>query len=38
MVVREYEEEMKYIEKINDVTYRIKIGFQPNMVKIRLSC
>lgn len=31
MVVRQYEEELKYIEKINDHSYRIKIGFQPNM-------
>lgn len=31
MVVRQYEEELKYIEKINDYSYRIKKGFQPNM-------
>lgn len=31
MVVRKYEDELKYIEKINDYSYRIKIGFQPNM-------
>ncbi|XP_037030489.1 RNA-splicing ligase RtcB homolog [Bradysia coprophila] len=31
MVVRTYEEELKYIERINDYSYRIKIGFQPNM-------
>lgn len=31
MVVREYAEELKFIEKINDHSYRIKIGFQPNM-------
>lgn len=31
MVVRQYDEELKYIEKINDYSYRIKIGFQPNM-------
>lgn len=31
MVVRKYEDEIKYIEKINDYSYRIKKGFQPNM-------
>lgn len=31
MVVRTYEEELKYIERINDHSFRIKIGFQPNM-------
>lgn len=31
MVVRQYEDELKYIEKINDYSYRIKKGFQPNM-------
>lgn len=31
MVVRTYNEELKYIEKINDFSYRIKIGFEPNM-------
>lgn len=31
MVVRPYEQELKYIEKINDYSYRIKVGFQPNM-------
>lgn len=31
MVVRTYEEELKYIERINDYSFRIKIGFQPNM-------
>lgn len=31
MVVRQYDEELKYIEKINDYSYRIKKGFQPNM-------
>lgn len=31
MVVRQYEDELKYLEKINDYSWRIKIGFQPNM-------
>lgn len=31
MVVRQYNEELKYIEKISDCCYRIKKGFQPNM-------
>lgn len=31
MVVRQYDDELKYIEKINDYSYRIKKGFQPNM-------
>lgn len=31
MVVRKYEEELQYIEKINDYSYRIKTGFVPNM-------
>lgn len=31
MVIRQYEDELKYIERINDHSYRIKIGFQPNM-------
>uniref|UniRef100_A0A1L8DAT5 RNA-splicing ligase RtcB homolog n=1 Tax=Nyssomyia neivai TaxID=330878 RepID=A0A1L8DAT5_9DIPT len=31
MVVRPYEEELKYIEKISPTCYRIKKGFQPNM-------
>nr|CAD7608281.1 unnamed protein product [Timema genevievae] len=31
MVVRQYNEELKYLEKINAHSWRIKIGFQPNM-------
>lgn len=31
MVVREYNEELKYIEKISPNSYLIKKGFQPNM-------
>lgn len=31
MVVRQYQEELKYLEKISDVCWRIKKGFQPNM-------
>lgn len=34
MVVRKYEEELKYLEKINDHCWKIKKGFQPNM-KVR---
>uniref|UniRef100_A0A061QWI7 RNA-splicing ligase RtcB homolog n=1 Tax=Tetraselmis sp. GSL018 TaxID=582737 RepID=A0A061QWI7_9CHLO len=30
-VVRTYEEECEYIEKVNDYEYKIKIGFVPNM-------
>ena len=31
MVVRQYNEELKYLEKINPTCWRIKKGFQPNM-------
>ena len=31
MVVRTYEDEQEYLEKINDHCWRIKKGFQPNM-------
>jgi len=31
MVVRTYEEELKYLERIDDNRWRIKKGFQPNM-------
>lgn len=31
MVVRQYQEELQYLEKINDYSWRIKKGFQPNM-------
>ena len=31
MVVRKYDEELKYLEKINPYCWRIKKGFQPNM-------
>ncbi|KAI4486481.1 hypothetical protein M0804_005851 [Polistes exclamans] len=31
MVVRQYQEELKYLEKINQWSWRIKKGFQPNM-------
>lgn len=31
MVVRQYQEELKYLEKINECCWRIKKGFQPNM-------
>lgn len=31
MVVRKYEEELKYLEKINAHCWRIKKGFQPGM-------
>ena len=31
MVVRSYDDEMGYIERINDHSFRIKKGFQPNM-------
>lgn len=31
MVVRQYEEELKYIERIDAHSWRIKKGFQPNM-------
>ena len=35
MVVRTYEDELEYLEKINDHCWRIKKGFQPNM-KVRV--
>ena len=28
---RSYQEELQYIEKINDFSWRIKKGFVPNM-------
>jgi len=31
MVVRTYDDEMSYVERINDYSWRIKKGFQPNM-------
>lgn len=31
MVVRQYNEELKYLEKINPYCWKIKKGFQPNM-------
>lgn len=31
MVVRQYNEELQYLEKINEYSWRIKKGFQPNM-------
>jgi tRNA-splicing ligase RtcB len=31
MVVRTYEDELEYLERINDHCWRIKKGFQPNM-------
>ncbi|XP_065156070.1 RNA-splicing ligase RtcB homolog [Atheta coriaria] len=31
MVVRKYEDELEYLEKINDHCWRIKKGFQPGM-------
>lgn len=36
MVVRQYQEELKYLEKINEWSWRIKKGFQPNM-KVRMN-
>jgi tRNA-splicing ligase RtcB (3'-phosphate/5'-hydroxy nucleic acid ligase) len=31
MVVRQYDEELKYIERLTSHSWRIKKGFQPNM-------
>ena len=31
MVVRTYDDELEYLEKMNDHCWRIKKGFQPNM-------
>jgi tRNA-splicing ligase RtcB len=31
MVVRQYEEELKFIERLTDHSWRIKKDFQPNM-------
>ena len=31
MVVRQYNEELKFLEKINSHCWKIKMGFQPNM-------
>lgn len=35
MVVRQYNEELKYLDKISSNCWRIKKGFQPNM---KVSC
>jgi tRNA-splicing ligase RtcB len=37
MVVRTYEEEMEYLEKLNDYSWRIKKGFVPNMKARRIT-
>jgi tRNA-splicing ligase RtcB len=31
MVVRTYNDEVKYLERLTDTSWRIKKGFQPNM-------
>lgn len=31
MVVRQYDDELKYIERLTDYSWRIKKDFQPNM-------
>ena len=31
MVVRTYEDELEYLERVNPHCWRIKKGFQPNM-------
>lgn len=31
MVVRSYEDELHYLERLTDFSFRIKKGFQPNM-------
>ena len=39
MVVRTYEDELQYLERVNPHCWRIKKGFQPNMnVEVRTSC
>lgn len=35
MVVRKYEEELKFIEKISDCSWRIKKGFQVRRINCR---
>lgn len=35
MVVRQYQEELEYLEKLTDYSWRIKKGFQPNMRVIK---
>ena len=37
MVVRTYDDELEYLERINDHCWRIKKGFQPNM-KVEVWC
>jgi tRNA-splicing ligase RtcB len=34
-MIRSYDEELKYLEKINDYSWRIKKGFVPNMKVIK---
>lgn len=31
MVVRQFDDELKYIERVSPYSWKIKIGFQPNM-------
>jgi len=31
MVVRTYNDELQYLEKVSDTCWKIKKGFQPNM-------
>ena len=37
MVVRSYDDEMQYVERVNDHCWRIKKGFQPNM-NVEVCC
>ena len=34
-MIRSHDEELKYLEKINDYSWRIKKGFVPNMKVIK---
>jgi hypothetical protein len=37
MVVRKYEDELGFIERINDYSFRIKKGFQVSGIGVKIS-
>lgn len=37
MVVRKYEEELKFIERISDHSWRIKKGFQVSWIELKIN-
>ena len=37
MTVRTYDDELKYLERLNDYSWRIKKGFVPNMKVVNFN-